>query len=244
MIMYSCEKCNKTFTTKASKTNHEKACGNIKHKKELYLCKKCGYKIKASIQKHVNSCDGRGPRSIRRKTHPGKRGGWQKGKSYEDIYGANRALEIKQKLSDSLNNCNRLPWTKDAISAFSKQVSERMKAQYASGWDAVCGRSKKYDYESIVAGKIKVDGTWELKVAIYLDSIGVEWSRPTNRFDYIKQCGKKSTYKPDFYVKDWNSYIEVKGYKTELDLCKWSQFTEKLIIWERDDLIKLGILLK
>lgn len=242
--MYICEKCNKIFTTKASKTNHEKACGNIKHKKELYTCEKCGYQIKASIQKHINSCDGRGPRAIRRKTHPGKRGGWQRGKSFEEIYGEDKAFEIKQKLSNSLKSCIRIQWSEETRTAFSKQVSERMKAQYASGWDAICGRSKKYEYESIIAGKIKVDGTWELKVAIYLDSINVKWSRPITRFDYIKPCGKKSTYKPDFYVEDWNSYIEVKGYKTELDLYKWSQFPDNLIIWEKADLIKLGILLK
>jgi hypothetical protein len=34
----------------------------------------------------------------------------------------------------------------------------------------------------------------------------------------------------------------VKGYETDLDRLKWSQFTEKLIVWKKDELFKLGIL--
>ena len=78
--------------------------------------------------------------------------------------------------------------------------------------------------------------------AKYLDSINVIWARPTERFTYINLIGKESTYKPDFYVKDWDSYIEVKGYETDLDKCKWSQFPNKLIVWKKQDLIRLNIL--
>jgi hypothetical protein len=212
-------------------------------KNELYKCEKCGYTIKASIKNHVKACDGRGPRSIRRKLYPGKKGGWQKGKTFIEIYGEDRANEIKQKLSNNAKN-TRAPMSEETAKEFSRKVSERMKLQYANGWESKCGRSKKYDYVSETAGKIKVDGTWELKVAIYLDSINVKWSRPVNRFKYIKPDGKESTYRPDFYVEDWDSYIEVKGYKTELDDCKWSQFPKKLIIWQKTELVKLGILEK
>lgn len=52
-----------------------------------------------------------------------------------------------------------------------QQMSEKKNALYATGWEPICGRAKKYDYESPVAGKIKVDGTWELIVAKHLDSL-------------------------------------------------------------------------
>lgn len=211
---------------------------------ELYKCEKCSYIIKASIKNHIRSCDGRGPRSIRRKLYPGKKGGWQKGKTFIEIYGEDRAIEIKKKLSNSIKKASRTPMSEKTAKEFSKKVSERMKLQYANGWESRCGRSKKYDYVSKIAGKIKVDGTWELKVASYLDSINVRWSRPVNRFMYIKPDGKESTYKPDFYVEDWDSYIEVKGYKTQLDEYKWSQFPKKLIIWQKNELVSLGILEK
>jgi len=62
------------------------------------------------------------------------------------------------------------------------------------------------------------------------------------RFTYnntIKNC--MSTYCPDFYIYDWNCYIEVKGYKTELDDIKWEQFKESLQIWDKNKLLSLGI---
>lgn len=114
-----------------------------------------------------------------------------------------------------------------------KCPEERKKELYASGWEATAGRCKKYDFETKNGETIKVDGTWELKVAEYLDTINVVWYRNKQRFDYIKPNGKNSTYQPDFYVEDWGCFIEVKGYKTDLDLSKWNQFENKLLIWEK-----------
>lgn len=105
---------------------------------------------------------------------------------------------------------------------------------YDSGWQPICGRTKKYEYISKIAGSIKVDGNWELLVCKYLDSLNVTWSRNLKRFPYIAPNGKYSTYQPDFYIADWDTYLEVKGYQTEKDNCKWSQFPHKIIVWKRD----------
>ena len=37
----------------------------------------------------------------------------------------------------------------------------------------------------------------------------------------------------------WNKFLEIKGYETPLDKCKWSQFTEPLIIWKKAQLKEL-----
>ena len=62
-----------------------------------------------------------------------------------------------------------------------KKMSESRKKLYASGWEPTCGRCKKYDYFSPIAGQIKLDGKWELATAKYLDSIGVNWIRNRKR---------------------------------------------------------------
>ena len=118
-----------------------------------------------------------------------------------------------------------------------KLMSDAKKELYANGWEPTCGRCKKYDHISPIAGHIKVDGTWELATAKYLDSINVTWCRNKKRFPYVKLDGKISTYQPDFYVETWDTYIEVKGYETDLDRIKWSQFPAKLEVW-REDKIK------
>lgn len=111
-----------------------------------------------------------------------------------------------------------------------KEQSLRMNKLYESGWEPVCGRCKKYDYSSPIAGDVKLDGRWEVKVAEFFDKSGLNWERNRKRFKYIKPNGKESTYQPDFFIKDWNCYIEVKGYETELDRAKWSQFKDNLKI--------------
>lgn len=125
-----------------------------------------------------------------------------------------------------------------------KKISEQKKALYASGWESKAGRCKKYDYVSPIAGSIKVDGTWELIFCRFADANNLQWNRNKKRFSYIKPNGSKSTYQPDFYVADWGSYIEVKGYETDLDRCKWSQFSEKLIIYRKHDIGKMDEWLK
>lgn len=119
------------------------------------------------------------------------------------------------------------------------KIRDKINARYANGWEPICGRCKKYEHISPIAGTIKVDGTWELKVAKYLDKIGVKWQRNKKRFSYTKSDGKISTYQPDFYISEWDSYLEIKGYETELDRIKWSQFPETLIVWKKAEIKNL-----
>lgn len=117
-----------------------------------------------------------------------------------------------------------------------KRMSESRQKLYANGWECTAGRCPKYDYESPIAGKIRVDGSWELAFCKFADKMNLDWKRNKKRFPYIKPDGTKSTYQPDFYVEDFNSYIEVKGYETDLDAAKWEQFPEKLIVLRREDI--------
>lgn len=125
------------------------------------------------------------------------------------------------------------------------KMSKTRTEMYIAGWEATsCGKSKKYIYDSPIAGKIRVDGKWELAVARYLDSKKVKWRRNTKRFKYINKKGKISTYCPDFWADDWKIYIEVKGYETSLDRCKWKQFPCNLQVWKASKLIKLNLITK
>lgn len=123
---------------------------------------------------------------------------------------------------------------------YSNKRSIEMKSRYANGWESTAGRCKKYDYESLIAGKVKLDGKWEVIVAKHLDLLGVTWKRNKERFPYLDPQGKLRTYQPDFYVKEWNKYIEVKGYETELDKYKWKQFPFILEVWKREKIKEIG----
>ena len=123
-------------------------------------------------------------------------------------------------------------------------MSIKIRERYNSGWDSICGRAKKYKYTMKNGSIITVDGSWEYHVAEYLDKNNINWKRNTKRFEYINLQGNKSTYKPDFYLIDTKEYLEIKGYETDLDRCKWKQFPNKLLVWKKKDLIDRGISIK
>lgn len=88
----------------------------------------------------------------------------------------------------------------------------------------VCGRTKKIDY-----GGTKLTGTWELEVAMFLDRKNIRWTNIINPFQYFWD-GKTRNYFPDFYLDEYDLYIEVKGNQTDRDVAKWSVVKNLMII--------------
>lgn len=171
------------------------------------------------------------PRGMKGKTHTFK------GKSYEEIYGVERASEVKSKIQKAnTGKKQNSHLTDEQKIELSEQKRNTINKRYEDGWMPKAGRCKKYQYESPIAGVVSLDGTWEVETAKILDALGVVWTRNIKRFKYIHLNGKESHYTPDFWVEDWNSYLEVKGYETPLDRCKWEQFKNNLIIWRKEDI--------
>lgn len=174
------------------------------------------------------------PKGMAGKTHPFRN------KTYDEIYGDSRSATIKQQISDA--NRGNQSWhalgkeTKDRLA---DEQRARIISRYEQGWLPKAGRCKKIRYISPVAGEVLLDGTWELAVAQYMDRNGWHWIRNTKRFPYINLKGTVSHYTPDFHVEELNGYLEVKGYETDLDRCKWSQFKESLTVWKKDVILQI-----
>ena len=124
---------------------------------------------------------------------------------------------------------------------FKEQQRVNIIKRYETGWMPKSGRCKKFRYVSPIAGTVLLDGTWELGVAIWLDNQEFKWKRNTKRFQYINLKGQLSHYTPDFFVEELGGYLEIKGYETALDRCKWSQFTDPLVIWKKKELKNIGV---
>lgn len=59
---------------------------------------------------------------------------------------------------------------------------------------------------------IILQSTWELKIAEWLDTNNIIWERPSKRFKwYDPLLCKSRTYLPDFYLPDFNYYLDVKN---------------------------------
>lgn len=61
---------------------------------------------------------------------------------------------------------------------------------------------------------IKVQGTWERDFAIRLNELSIKWTRKTLMFNGHRR------YTPDFYLPDYNVYVEIKGFERDRDIYK------------------------
>lgn len=69
------------------------------------------------------------------------------------------------------------------------------------GWHT----AKTYDYNGI-----KLDSTYEVKFAEDLDNNNIKWSRP-KPLSWIDANGKEHLYYPDFYIEEFNIYVDTKN---------------------------------
>jgi len=96
----------------------------------------------------------------------------------------------------------------------------------------VSGRTPIIEYNGF-----RLKGSWELLVAKWLDENNIKWTNIIEGFDYEWE-GSKHIYYPDFYLLEYDKYIEVKGFERERDRCKW-KVVNNLIIIKKDDITKI-----
>ncbi len=122
---------------------------------------------------------------------------------------------------------NMTPWKNEAF---------RKKCAKNGGVKPNAGRCKLVRHVSPIAGEVFLSGTWEYKYALWLDERCENWRRNTTGFPY-QFNGKQCKYFPDFYLVDKDEYVEIKGYETERDKSKWSQFPASLRVLKRENLV-------
>jgi len=140
----------------------------------------------------------------------------------------------RKKISDA-NKARTL----DFLEENAKKISASVRNKIVEGtWHTSLARRMHFNYNGV-----DLHGTWELSYAKYLDQNNIKWIRNKDSFAYIFE-GKERRYTPDFYLIESDEYIEIKGYKTEKDEAKWSQFPKhrKLTVLMEDELKMLGIL--
>lgn len=121
---------------------------------------------------------------------------------------------------------------------YKKNHSDKMKSvvlSHPQSYSAnnVSGRTPIIEYNGFY-----LKGSWELLVANYLDDLNIKW---TNIFDGIPYKWNNSIhlYFPDFYLIDYNIFIEVKGYERDRDRCKWSSLQNLIVLKKTEiELIK------
>ena len=105
-----------------------------------------------------------------------------------------------------------------------QKISASMKRAVAEGRQRT---TKPYGVACFTYKEVVLQSKWELKVALHLDNHNIKWERPMTGHEYIFDDATH-LYFPDFYLPDYNVYIEVKGWKQLKDECKWRDFKHTL----------------
>lgn len=138
-------------------------------------------------------------------------------------------------------------WEKARHDISSEKWSIINKRSYDKGNNYVAGGTTKwYEIETSI-GKLKVQGTYELRTCKILDSWKENgkiknWEYTNDRISYIGTDNKKHSYLLDFKIfRNDNSwyYLEVKGYEKPNDKLKWKAVREQnfdLEIWFLDNI--------
>jgi len=95
-----------------------------------------------------------------------------------------------------------------------KESKDRMSIKLSGKNNPSYGKTTMPKYpKSNYYKNIYMRSSWEIIYAKWLDRNGFHWKYEPKRFHFEE---KGYTYLPDFWVDEFNSYIEIKGFMTDL----------------------------
>ena len=203
---------------------------------ELFICKYCGSNRSShnSWRNHERCCSSNPDRNY-------KNGMTGKNGSNQYTYAKKNGLpkpklseETIKRMSEISSNYRHSEETKKKISA---KLSVNNKG----------GRCKWYEVSDQ-----KVQGTWERNIALKLNELNIKWIKLKTNKDTLQYelDGKTKSYTPDFYLEDYNTFLEVKGFwwgndKNKMEAVIKQHSNIKIVIIQKDeyDLIMDGKLI-
>lgn len=145
-------------------------------------------------------------------------------------YGAIMSATTRKKISDASIIQNKTQWLDPVIKAKHRESMKRIAREKPESYSASNrGRTKQ-----IIVDNIKLQGQWEVDFYLWAKEEGLNPIKPSTGFSYT--WNGERTYYPDFYIKSLDLYIEVKGYETDRDRSKWSQFPKNLCIIKEQEI--------
>lgn len=201
--------------------------GKHQLKNGKWCCSKSLNQCPSMRQKNSESCQHRYDNwtDVEREVHSNSlkgKTGWSKGLTKDVDLRLEKSSKSAKRYWSSL--------TKEQIEQFGAKISKKLKGNpKAGGYRKNTGRGKKGWYKGF-----RSDSSWELAYIIYNLEHCIMFKRNVDRFEYLKNS-VKCHYTPDFILED-GTYIEIKGYYTELDRIKHSQFEGSLLVLQKKEM--------
>lgn len=129
-----------------------------------------------------------------------------------------------------------------------KQISDTRKRDWACGEvyeNVKAARTKWHDYEDRLGRKLRLQGTWELAFAKWLDLKCFSFVAHKGCIWYQDVKGDSRVYLPDFWVDEWKCYVDVKNdylfSRSHEKINSIQKTGVPLKILLKSDLIELGV---
>lgn len=97
---------------------------------------------------------------------------------------------------------------------YNAKTSKSGRKSGSGGFRERGGKAIQYEYINIHGEKMKLNKE-EIEVAKILDNLKLNWKRNKKFFNYVDIDGKYKKFYPDFYVSDFDLYVEYKGWVTD-----------------------------
>jgi hypothetical protein len=126
--------------------------------------------------------------------------------------------ETRQKFSETSKGRKHTEKAIETIKIAMKKAVKENPNSYAGGYNR--GRVKSI----LCSNGFTVLGKWEQKFVEFCIKEKIKIEQPNTGFSYIWE-GER-TYFPDFYLPEYDLWIEIKGLETERDRAKWKSIIE------------------
>lgn len=240
----TCEKCKKEISV-TQFSRHSKFCQGYvsqsiqeswRQANGLYRCPYCNTeKTKSGLGTHIwRKHTEKGQRFTQEHDcnvgfKNGVRVNWRKGLTKADP----RIAKSVETFRDIARK-ETVPWNRNKLmnDSFRNSVKRGMKKAVDEGRQKTLkpgGITRCFDHISWEQKAFVLQGPYEKTFAEFLDSKKITWEKNQKQFPYVYEDETKK-YKPDFYLKDYDVYVETKGYETDKDHAKWRDFPHKLFI--------------
>lgn len=197
-----CPVCGKHFSKSSSMKKHLKA-----HNNRSSICSFCGksYSDNGNLLKHVKYHCEFNPNRIDLIPQPSlsnNRGGWNRGKTKDtDASIAKQCETYKQHFEEGLFSGSFL----------GKQHTEQSKNKIRLFAINNATEKRFRNRKTFIYKNQKFVSRYEVRVAEELDKNNIQWTAQPCRFPYVAPDGKQHHYTPDFYLPEYDVYLDPKN---------------------------------
>lgn len=201
---------------KVSKPGNKFICGHNRNRKGVYLSEEARKKMSVSQLSRWKNDHNNREKLVQRmsgKNHPmyGRKG------KLNPRYGQHHTDEAKREIGNANKGERHGMYGKHHTEEARKRIGEAQKGEKNSNYGQHPPKGTGRGKGSYCLKGHWVRSTWERAVTDFLFKNNVEYEYESKRF----LIGSKRSYRPDFYLPQYDLYIEVKGYmcsKSKLQL--------------------------